>query len=745
MNTPAVSLERLLTASASDGVDRKALAGLLLELAKTLDANVGLEPTSIAPFDPRLEHLRTLLLGREIELSRHFSQVLDDPEQLALAVSRVLPAAIAQAAARDDRLGQVLAPALGSSVRRDPGTLVDILHPLMGPAIAKSIEATFQSLNESLKHSLSWRGLQWRLEAWRTGTSFAETVLKHTLVYRVEHVFLIHRNTSLLIAHATAQDATSQDPQIVSSMLAAIQDFIRDSFAEQHGLDSLRLGELMVWSEPGPFAALVAVIRGNPPERLHETFRSMLARLHTERREALENFDGDSSTFADVEAALSELVQLRHEAPRSAQRSFAWWLLGAVGLVVVGLLGTWMYQRWHDARVWDGFLTRLREQPGIVTTEIGERDGKRFVGGLRDPLAVDPQRVMRDSSIDPARVVTEWRPYQSLDSGFVLKRTQEALDPPATVTLSIAGDRMTAVGQAPATWIQRARTASRALPAGVSHLDLSQVSDLDEADEQRWRDYVARLRASPGITVTEVGTRDGHWLVRGLRDPLAADPQALLRDSSIEPDRVVMQWEPYQSLSPEFVLKRARDALAPPPTADLMIEGNRIVVIGSASLAWVKKARTTSLMIATGALPIDFSQVQDINDGALGRIRDAIQATEIRFDFRNPLPAAGQEKILERLAAELKELTALSARLSVVPRVTLAGHADATGQSLHNLTLGLARAEAVRALLKQRGVDPDLLAVRSVGTLEPRDEARTETANTANRRVGFTVAIDDPQ
>ena len=173
-----------------------------------------------------------------------------------------------------------------------------------------------------------------------------------------------------------------------------------------------------MWSEPGPFAALVAVIRGNPPERLHETFRSMLARVHTERREALENFDGDSSTFADVEAALTELVQLRHEAPRSAQRSFAWLVLGVVGLAVAGLLATWVYQRWHDARLWESFLTRLRAQPGIVMTEIGERDGKWSVSGLRDPLAIDPQLVLRELSIDPARVVTHWQPYQSLTSGL---------------------------------------------------------------------------------------------------------------------------------------------------------------------------------------------------------------------------------------------------------------------------------------------------------------------------------------
>ena len=224
MSTSTAPLEWLASPATVDtGLDRKVLAGLLLELARNVDANAGAEPTGITPFDPRLERLRVLLLGREIELSRHFSEVLDDPEQLALAVSRVLPAAIAQAAARDERLGQVLAPALGSSVRRDPSTLVDILHPLMGPAIGKSIDATFQSFNEALKHSLSWHGLQWRWEAWRTGTTFAEVVLKHTLVYGVEHVFLIHRNTGLLIAHAASQDATSQDPQLVSSMLAAMR------------------------------------------------------------------------------------------------------------------------------------------------------------------------------------------------------------------------------------------------------------------------------------------------------------------------------------------------------------------------------------------------------------------------------------------------------------------------------------------------------------------------------------------
>jgi outer membrane protein OmpA-like peptidoglycan-associated protein len=744
VSTSAAPLEWLLSPAAIDtGPDRKVLAGLLLELARNIDANVGVEPTGIVPFDLRLEQLRTLLLGREIELSRHFSQVLDDPEQLAIAVSRVLPAAIAQAAARDERLGQVLAPALGSSVRRDPDTLVDILHPLIGPAIGKSIDATFQSLNESLKYSLSWRGLKWRWEGWRTGTSFAEVVLKHTLVYRVEHVFLIHRHTSLLIAHAASPDATSQDPQLVSSMLAAIQDFVRDSFAEQQGIDSLRLGELRVWSEPGPFATLIAVIRGNPPEQLHETFGSVLARIHAERPEALETFDGDSSGFADVGAALTDCVQLKQEAARSAQKGFAWLLIAVVGLALLGLAGTWGYQRWHEGRLWDNFLARLRAQPGVVITETGKRDGKWLVGGLHDPLAVDPELVLRDSAIDTARVITDWQPYQSLNPQFVLKRAQEALAPPATVTLAIEGGRIMAAGSASSAWIQRARASSRLLPAGVSQVDLSQVRDLDEGDERLWADYVARLRAEPGIVITETGKRDGKWVIGGLRDPLAVDPQIVLRESAIDPVRVVSRWEPYQSLDPQFVLKRVQIAFAPPPTVSFSIEGDRIMAAGSASSAWIQRARASSRLLPAGAPPVDLSQVRDVNAGVLGKLREEIQSKMIGFNFRDPLPARGQEAILDQLAEELKELAALSSTMRVTTRVTLTGHADATGQGLYNLALSLARAESVRTLLKQRGVDPDLLAVRSAGTLEPRERGDSEAARSINRRVSLTVGIDE--
>jgi outer membrane protein OmpA-like peptidoglycan-associated protein len=217
----------------------------------------------------------------------------------------------------------------------------------------------------------------------------------------------------------------------------------------------------------------------------------------------------------------------------------------------------------------------------------------------------------------------------------------------------------------------------------------------------------------------------------------------VLRETAIDPARVVAHWEPYQSLDPQFVLERVRTAFAPPPTVRFAIEGGRIVAAGTAPSTWIQRARASVRMLPAGGPPVDLLQVRDVNEGALGKLREEIQSKEIRFEYKDPLPTRGQEAILDQLADELKELTALSATMRVTTRVTLTGHSDLTGTGLYNLALSLARAEAVRTLLKQRGVDPDLLAVRSAGTLEPRATGDTENARSANRRVSFTVGIDE--
>ncbi|TIX03081.1 MAG: OmpA family protein, partial [Mesorhizobium sp.] len=400
-------------ASNDTEIDREALANLLVEIARNVDPDYRARLDGVPTADPRMETLRQLLVGREIsELSR-VTHLLDEPEQLASAVGGVLPSAAARAP--HAQLGEALAPAVERAVQRSiqksPRTLTDILYPVFLPAIRKSIgekiDQTFQSLNETLRHIFTWHGLKWRLEAWRTGASFSEVVLKHSLVYRVEHVFLINRNSGLLIAHVTADNATSEDPQLISSMLSAIQDFVKDSFneKEQSGLDTIRFGELRLWSEVGPFATLVAVIRGNPPEELHEIFRDVLLRIHDECSQALEQFDGDSSQLVGVETLLQTCVELKQE---DSNQGFPWLVVAAVLLVLIPA-GGWFLLSWQSGQRWQAYVSRLSTQPGIIVAEQKVRDGQFYIAGLRDPLAADPQALLSGTQVDPARVHSQWQ------------------------------------------------------------------------------------------------------------------------------------------------------------------------------------------------------------------------------------------------------------------------------------------------------------------------------------------------
>ncbi|TIU79316.1 MAG: OmpA family protein [Mesorhizobium sp.] len=732
-------------ASNDTEIDREALANLLVEIARNVDPDYRARLDGVPTADPRMETLRQLLVGREIsELSR-VTHLLDEPEQLASAVGGVLPSAAARAP--HAQLGEALAPAVERAVQRSiqksPRTLTDILYPVFLPAIRKSIgekiDQTFQSLNETLRHIFTWHGLKWRFEAWRTGASFSEVVLKHSLVYRVEHVFLINRNSGLLIAHVTADNATSEDPQLISSMLSAIQDFVKDSFneKEQSGLDTIRFGELRLWSEVGPFATLVAVIRGNPPEELHEIFRDVLLRIHDECSQALEQFDGDSSQLVGVETLLQTCVELKQE---DSNQGFPWLVVAAVLLVLIPA-GGWFLLSWQSGQRWQAYVSRLSTQPGIIVAEQKVHDGQFYIAGLRDPLAADPQSLLSGTKVDPARVHSQWQFYQSLEPEFVLKRLVASLAPPDSVRLSIVNNRIVAEGEAPDTWIDRARAAARQLSAGGPVFDISRVRDVspEARAAEHWQAYVSRLEAQPGIIVAQQRARGGHFYISGLRDPQAADPQALLSGTGVDPARVHSQWQFYQSLDPKFVLKRLVASLAPPKSVRLMTIQDRIVAVGEAPAAWINRARVASQQLSADGLSLDISELRESTPQELTHLRDAIQAVDIFFDSGKAVPGPEQLPVLDKLANQLKELAKDAREAGVTAQFMLTGHSDATGRETAKVSISAARAETVRALLKKRGVDPELLLVRGAGTFEPAEAEDSRTGSSANRRVSVTV------
>jgi OOP family OmpA-OmpF porin len=450
------------------------------------------DATTLPSDEGTVAELRSLLLGpAEAQLAEVHTRLFDPHRQLE-EVSRVLPDAIAVRSRQNDALTTALAPtvsaALEHAVRKNPQPLADAIFPIMGPAIRKSIAAALrgmsQSFNQTLTHSLSAQGLRWRWEALRTGRPFSEVVLLHTLLYRVEQIFLIHKETGLLLRHASTGSVGVQDADMVSGMLTAIQDFVRDSFATRQGdqLETFRVGDLTVWIEQGPQAILAAVIRGNAPHQLREVLQQTLERIHLQYGSALKQFAGDSSLFSGTQTLLEDCLQSGYDLEKqrvSSGRKLTPLRLIA-GLVLLAAI-VWGFFWIRERRRWNAYLQSLRSEPGIVVTDAGKQGGKYFVSGLRDPLSRDPATLIMGTGLDSQSLVERWQPFQSLTPDFVLARAIKSLAPPGTVKLSFQDGVLVSDGFASHQWIVETRRIARLLP-GISQFRDDKLFDLERIE-----------------------------------------------------------------------------------------------------------------------------------------------------------------------------------------------------------------------------------------------------------------------
>jgi outer membrane protein OmpA-like peptidoglycan-associated protein len=445
-----------------------------------------------------LSELRSLLLGIEPTRLEKFYQQIDNPHITPEDISRLLPEAIILRTMQDKELAEVMIPtveeSIKSSVKKDHHILSDAIFPIIGPAARKAI-STFidemtQSLNHALEHSLSPQSFMWRLEARQTGKSFAQVVLLRTLVYRVEQIFLIHKETGLLLEHIIAPKVAAQDPALVSAMMTAIQDFVKDSFnvEKDDGLQSLRFGELTIWIEEAPHAVVAGIIRGNPPQELKLVFQEAIEKIHLKFNKELNFFKGDASAFSASKPYLEACLQAQYKSCSRKKYPYAWAFYAtlALGFGLLGFLTVRNQERWNV------LVEKLNSQPGIIVLKAESRDGKYFISGMRDPLAIDPNALIKQAKLDPNKVITNWEPYLSLQPQFTTKRVEQLLQPPKTVSLKVDENHILHVtGSAPRQWILEARKLWRFIP-GVTQfrennlvkLELSQLQSYKKQVEQ---------------------------------------------------------------------------------------------------------------------------------------------------------------------------------------------------------------------------------------------------------------------
>ncbi|MCP4217884.1 MAG: hypothetical protein GY765_24795 [bacterium] len=436
--------------------------------------------------DDRFTELRTLVTGQEQKRLDKLESRLDDPGRRADEISAVLHDAVDKSSKKSEALASAFTPVVEKSVResisKNTTTFAHLLYPVIRPAIQQAITNTFkgmiQSFNKVIEYSFSFRGLRWRLESLISRKPFAEVVLLHSLIYSVNQVFLIRKESGIMLCQAQSARGLSRDGDMVSGMLKAIKDFVHDSFKlADDGLHTIQVGDFSIWIEEGKHALLAGVVQGNAPESLRTDLKNSLDKIEHQFHDQFKNFKGETTHFEKAYSLIEPCLQTEMHKKKKRVPLFSWILL----LALSAFVGYTMYGNIESRLRWSGFLAEVETIPGVIITDKGRRDGKYFVKGLRDPIASDPMNRLGKFNLDTGEVNSQWTFYQSLLPRHILERANRILAPGATVRLELKQGVLTATGRASSQWKAEAALLVRSI-GGVKEFRQTGVTDLGVRD-----------------------------------------------------------------------------------------------------------------------------------------------------------------------------------------------------------------------------------------------------------------------
>ncbi len=311
-----------------------------------------------------------------------------------------------------------------------------------------------------------------------------------------------------MLQHVVGEEVAFRDADMVSGMLTAIQDFVRDSFGIQRSedaIETIQIGELTVWVTQGPEFVLPAVIRGTAPEELKSVFQEALENIHLEQSDTLESFDGDTAPFETSRHHLKTCLQAQYKTKKQKLSPFLWILLGAIIIA----LGSWGFCSARNHLRWANYLKKINAERGVLVTDAGKRDGKYFISGLRDPLATDPMAVLPDSKFDSEKVISHWEPYYALHPEFIIARAKIILNPPETVRLELINNVLHATGSASHQWIAETYKIARVIP-GIAQFQEKNLINTDISNLTTIKNWIEnqRLRFAVNSTNPVPGQND---------------------------------------------------------------------------------------------------------------------------------------------------------------------------------------------------------------------------------------------
>lgn len=385
--------------------------------------------------EQQLEQVRQILLKQKLEQTKTEIQ-----SESRVAVAKVLSEALHDRDSADGSVQKVLQPMVAKSVeksiKKQRQDFVDYLYPLVGSLVRKAVSVFFtdfiEKTNDIIENSFTFKGLKWRINAWRSGISFSEYVASQTFLFRVEQVLLIHKETGNLLHSLSASASDTQDADLVSAMLSAINDFVADSFqsptqesGEQH-LGQIKTDDFTLFIRQAPQVILVAAVTGNMSRAGLEQLQFTVEEIQRIYFNELQNYAGDAKPFDSTSGLLQDCLLAEEKTNIDEKNKRPWYGYITLGLLAIVL--TWYLYGWWATHQVVSKIEDLSPPPGIVVQELissGRYEVQLSI--LRDPVAPETLTWLTDNNINTDFIRVNEVVFLSGDKRVIAQKVAETI------------------------------------------------------------------------------------------------------------------------------------------------------------------------------------------------------------------------------------------------------------------------------------------------------------------------------
>ncbi|MEM2899364.1 MAG: DUF835 domain-containing protein, partial [Thermoplasmata archaeon] len=141
----------------------------------------------------------------------------------------------------------------------------------------------------------------------------------------VDEAFMVY-DDGCLIAHVSKQERKVIDDDVLTGMLTAVQEFVKDSFKEEEKwtLRKLEFGQKNILIERGTKIYVAVIYRGDASKELTDKMAEIVSRMETEHSAELMNWNGKTENLKDAKDKLNEIMAIGKNGEENSTSVFPW-------------------------------------------------------------------------------------------------------------------------------------------------------------------------------------------------------------------------------------------------------------------------------------------------------------------------------------------------------------------------------------------------------------------------------------